>query len=98
MPRRTGAIVIATVVVLSLASCAAGRMHWDTAWLMLGGPAFILAGWMFAGHLVTLDDDAPGGFSNVDASPVVWRRSRIEAFVKGVLFVFVAVVVLWGQT
>jgi hypothetical protein len=95
---RTQAIVTAAMVVVSLASCAAGRMHWDTAWLALGAPSFILSGWMFVGHLVTLDDDSPKGFSNVEASQEVWRRSRIELAVKGVLFVFVSVAVLWGQT
>jgi hypothetical protein len=36
MSTRTQAILIVAIVILSLASCVAGRMHWDTAWLALG--------------------------------------------------------------
>ena len=47
-----------------------------------------LAIWTFVGHLVTLDDDAEGGWSNPDSSRRFWQRSLFELIVK--LLVLVA--------
>lgn len=38
------------------------------------------AAWGFRGHLVTADDDAPGGWSNPDGStPFPWRELAVKA-------------------
>ena len=42
------------------------------------------AGWAFVGHLVTADDDAPGGWSNPDGELAFPRMSLV---VKGVVLV-----------
>lgn len=36
--------------------------------------------WAFVGHLITIDDDAPGGWSNPDGSiPFPWAELAIKA-------------------
>jgi hypothetical protein len=38
--------------------------------------------WAFAGHLITIDDDFPGGWSNPDGDvPFPWPELAIEAAV-----------------
>ncbi|NEZ02539.1 hypothetical protein G4Y73_00075 [Wenzhouxiangella sp. XN201] len=39
-------------------------------------------GWLVAGHLLTLDDEEPGGFSNPDGSRGIWRSSLLELAAK----------------
>ncbi len=42
--------------------------------------------WAFVGHLVTADDEAPGGWSNPDGSlPSPWAELLIKALVLGAL-------------
>ncbi len=41
---------------------------------IIGAPALLMTGWGFLGHLVTLDDDMPGGWSNPEGSrAMVWK-------------------------
>lgn len=58
-------------------------------------PVLIVSGWAAGGHLVTLDDDAPGGFFNQDESKAAWRRSLMALLVKIVLFGLVVSWALW---
>lgn len=47
--------------------------------------------WAAFGHFVTLDDDAPGGWSNPDGNKGFWRRSIGVAALKFlVLGIFIA--------
>jgi hypothetical protein len=46
--------------------------------LGLGLPALVLSGWAALGHLITLDDDYPGEWSNPERSKGIWRASLIE--------------------
>ncbi len=47
--------------------------------------------WALLGHLVTADDDAPGGWSNPDGShPFPWVELLIKAVVLGALSVTAA--------
>lgn len=41
------------------------------------------SGWIFLGHLITADDDAPGGFSNPDGSTAF---PLAELAIKGLVF------------
>lgn len=41
-----------------------------------------IAGLVFGGHFITLDDDYPGGWSNPDDSKSFWKQSLHVAFVK----------------
>ena len=47
----------------------------------LGSPyvvtLWILLGWSSLGQLVTLDDDMPGGWSNPESDPAIWRQAKI---------------------
>jgi len=49
--------------------------------------------WMAFGHLVTLDDDMPGEWSNPENSPKIWKSSLFELAVKfGILIVLVTLI------
>jgi hypothetical protein len=57
-------------------------------WRWISAPALIMSGWAAIGHLVTLDDDAPGGWSspaNSAEAKAFWRRSLAELTVKFVI-------------
>ncbi|HEX6886086.1 MAG TPA: hypothetical protein VF530_22120 [Planctomycetota bacterium] len=70
---------------LLVASVAAGLLGFTWAkWL--AAPTLFIAGWAAIGHLVTLDDDAPGGWSNPDGSTSFWRRSVVQLLLKFALF------------
>jgi hypothetical protein len=44
--------------------------------------AVAFAGWLFFGHLITIDDDFPGGWSNPNGDrPVPWAALATKAFV-----------------
>ena len=50
---------------------------------------WILLGWASLGHLVTLDDDMPGGWTNQESDPAIWRRSRLWLLMEFTLFILV---------
>lgn len=65
------AIVFATGIVLSFA--------WNVPFIYT---AIGFSAWAFVGHLVTADDDAPGGWANVDSSlSFPWMELAITALV-----------------
>ncbi|WP_426701182.1 hypothetical protein ACPPVV_17715 [Rhodanobacter sp. Col0626] len=68
-------IVIAAALLLSLA------WHVPYVYTLIG-----FSVWAFVGHLVTADDDAPGGWSNPDG-PLSFPRAEllIKALVLGAL-------------
>lgn len=39
-------------------------------------------GWLVAGHLITIDDEGPGGCSNPEGDRKIWRGSLLELVVK----------------
>lgn len=53
---------------------------------VFGFPLVFVAGWIFLGHLMTLDDDAPGEWSNPEFRRSIWRKSILELLVKGAVF------------
>lgn len=64
-------IVVSTAIVLSL-TFAVPYIFTVTGF----------AGWAFIGHVVTADDDAPGGWSNADDElPFPWRELALKAAV-----------------
>lgn len=69
-------VVLVVAIVLSLA--------FDLPYLytVIG-----FAVWAFVGHLVTIDDDAEGGWSNPEGSRQFWRHSLFELFVKLLIMV-----------
>jgi hypothetical protein len=83
-----GALIILGVFGAScLVSIAAYFLKAPEFGKWVTAPALLLSGWACAGHLVTLDDDMRGGWSNPDGSRAVAYRSLGELFVKFVLFI-----------
>ena len=82
-------IVLATVVA-SVTSFLLGAL---TLGRWLATPSIILSGWAAFGHLVTLDDDMPGEWSNAERSRSFWGKSLAQFAIKfgvfvGLLFLF----------
>ncbi len=49
----------------------------------------IIIGWSALGHIVTIDDDLPGGWSNPDGDPAVARQAKVWLAVTVAAFFFV---------
>jgi len=60
----------------------------------IGLPALLASGWAAVGHLITLDDDHPGEWSNPEGIKGVWRASLLEMLAKLGAFVLL-VIALW---
>ena len=79
------------MALVYLAGCIAvllGGMRSPIA--ILGLPLVFVSGLVFVGHLVTLDEDAPGGWSNPARSTDLFRRSLLELVAKGAAFGVIA--------
>ena len=48
--------------------------------------------WAFVGHLVTVDDDMPGGFSNLEDDDEILKESKKELNIK--LLVLVCIITI----
>ena len=92
---RFAVIVIGISVSALLASVLAYFVQAPVLARWLTWPALIVSGWAFGGHLITLDDDMRGGWSNPEGSRAVWGRSVLELFAKLLVF---AVVGWWFAT
>ena len=79
---------VALGVYLVLFAVAASAFHFGNELLgdLLAVPLALLTGWAFLGHLITLDDELPGGWSNPGHSRVIWHRSLAELMLKMVFF------------
>lgn len=53
-----------------------------------------LAAWMAFGHLITLDDDMPGEWSNPEGDKKYWRGSLVIMTAKFLVFAALVVIVL----
>jgi hypothetical protein len=53
----------------------------------IAAPALVLSGWAALGHLITLDDDMPGAWSNPQRSRALWHRSLAGLTMKLMVFV-----------
>ena len=49
-------------------------------------PALVLSGWAAFGHLITLDDDMPGEWSNPQRSRSLWQKSLTQLALKFCVF------------
>ena len=89
--------MLTVVLVLSFASFGIARLYSSSLAFKIGLASVVLTGWAFFGHLVTLDDDAPDGFSNSEGSSQLWHRSQLELLLKVGLFGLVCYLVFSGQ-
>lgn len=81
--------IYASSTVAGLLLALAG--HAAAIWVCL--PGLLQAFFVFAGHLVTLDDDCPGEWSNAASVREIWSSSIAELSVK-----FVALVAAGAMT
>ena len=89
---RTFHRVVLGLFVASLAASLLASVVFDSqAARWCGMPALLISAWAALGHLVTLDDEVVGGWSNPDGSSQVWFRSLGELAVK----IVVALLVAW---
>ena len=74
------------VVILSLLCSVGARLLGRPQFVVpIGSPALVLTAWAFFGHLVTLDDDFPGGWSNPERSAKFVYQSLLAIAVKLIL-------------
>ena len=89
---RTFRRVAVAVFVISLVASLVVSVHFGArAALWCGMPALVVSAWAAIGHLVTVDDDAAGGWSNPDGSSQVWHQSLRGLALK----IAVAMLVAW---
>ena len=51
------------------------------------------AAWVVFGHLITIDDDMPGEWSNPEGDKKLWHSSVVIVFVKFMVFALLVVTV-----
>ena len=86
MPKRV-VIFIGIVLATVVASVTAFLLGDRTLGRWLAAPSIILSGWAAFGHLVTLDDDMPGEWSNPKGSRSFWGKSLAQLAMKFGVFV-----------
>jgi hypothetical protein len=86
-------VVIFGSLLLAAAGAALFRAYVVAAWLASAASA--VAALVFVGDLVTLDDDAPGGWSNHGASKQIWAASLRELTIKLAVLVTVTSFAVW---
>jgi hypothetical protein len=83
-------VVFGLFVASLAASLLASVVFGSRVALWCGMPALLISAWAALGHLVTLDDEAAGGWSNPSGSSQVWFQSLGELAVKILAALFVA--------
>ncbi|OOG60531.1 hypothetical protein B0E47_02840 [Rhodanobacter sp. B05] len=96
MSKRVQLIVLGIVLALSMASFAIARLYSPSLAFKIGVAPVVFAGLALFGHLITLDDDARGGFSNPQSSSGIWRSSLLALTLKAGLFGLVCFLVFSG--
>ena len=81
---------VTVLVILVIVLCIALSLLADVPYLYT---VTGVAVWAAAGHLVTLEDDAPGGWSNSEKSSETWKQSKAELLLKfAILFVLISII------
>jgi hypothetical protein len=83
-------IALGVLVASLAASVVASMLFSSRVALWCGMPALVMSAWAAIGHLVTIDDDAAGGWSNPDGSSQIWYQSLRDLAIKLVVALFVA--------
>ncbi|RBW50343.1 hypothetical protein [Marinobacter sp. F3R11] len=84
-------IVIGIFLTSLLVASVAMFMGHQSLAKYFAAPALAFSGWAALGHLVTLDDEAPGEWSNPEGSKAIWKRSVVELIIKVVVFAAVGI-------
>jgi|HubBroStandDraft_2_1064218.scaffolds.fasta_scaffold697370_2 hypothetical protein len=85
MTKRT-AILIGVVLVTVVSAVIAFLVGERALGRWLAAPSIVLSGWAAFGHLVTVDDDMAGGWSNPERSRSVWGKSLSQLAIKFAVF------------
>lgn len=64
----------------------------------VAAPSVILSGWAAFGHLITLDDDAPGGWSNSERSRSFFYKSLGQLALKFAIFAGLLWILVWLES
>lgn len=96
MSMRVQSVVVIIMLALSIASFAIARLYSPSLAFKVGIAPVIFSGLALFGHLITLDDDAKGGFSNSQSSSRIWRSSLLGVALKAGLFGLVCFLVFSG--
>jgi hypothetical protein len=80
------AIFVGVVLATVVGSVVAFRVGESMLGRWLAVPSILLTGWAAFGHLITLDDDMPGGWSNPGWSRSFWGKSLSQLAIKFALF------------
>jgi hypothetical protein len=83
-------IYICSLVVAAVLYAFGAR----TAGTWAASPGLLLSGVALLGHVVTLDEDAKGGWSNPNNSLTVWRTSLLHLAVQFAAFLAILILVL----
>ena len=86
--KRLRYLPLGIVVASALCSLAVRLFGRPDLRALMGIPALLLTAWAFFEYLVTLGDDAPGGWSNPEGSRQFWYRSLLQLAVLLALFGF----------
>ena len=84
-----GARIVLGIFLASCAGSVVALLSGASWWRWASAPALVFSGWAAVGHLVTLDDDAEGGWSspeNPGEAKAFWRSSLIELAIKASVF------------
>jgi hypothetical protein len=85
-------LILTAFVISFVGGVAASMLEYGEIAKAVGAPALVLSGWASFGHIITLDDDVPGEWSNPERSKKMWYSSILELFVK--IAVFVATILI----
>jgi hypothetical protein len=84
---KVGRIVLGVFAALCVGSAIAYLIGERVVGNWLMAAPLVLSGWAAMGHLVTIDDDMPGGWSNPRRSGTLLLRSLGELVLKVLVFV-----------
>lgn len=88
-------IIIITIIVVSTITGVIGRFVFQAQWgLFASLPALTITGLAAMGHLVTLDDDMPGGWSNTEEDKKFWYSSLKELSIKIIVFIVLCILLI----
>lgn len=79
---KAGYVILAGFFACFVAAAVAYRVGAQSVGNWITVPALLLSGWGVIGHLVTLDDDKPGEWSNPSESRPFWHRSLVTLTLK----------------
>ena len=93
---RSQVVALGVCLASISAACIARVLVGPGLAMLLAVPALFMLGTAVLGHLITFDDDFPGGWSNLDDSWEFFRRSLYELLGKAcALAILIAVIVPW---